>query len=143
MRVTHPYTHTRCRNYTYYAALEIADSLGNRHCHTEQLDPARRMDFPPENQKPIADFSASCNFLDCVFNASASYDADGDIVSSNWNFGDGNTGSGDIVPYSYAAWGSYTVYLTVVDKRGSYCDQVEDHLGHGTAAGGLQPDRDR
>ncbi|MBX3279970.1 MAG: PKD domain-containing protein [Acidobacteria bacterium] len=119
VRVTHTYTQARARRYTYYATLEVTDALGNKHLHTEQVDPSRRMDFPPENQRPTADFSFVCNFLDCVFDGSASIDPDGSIVSYSWNFGDGNTANGDIVPHSFAAAGSYTVYLTVADNAGA------------------------
>ena len=50
------------------------------------------------------------------FNGALSSDADGDnILSYQWDFGDGNTGSG-VTPYNkYAAPGSYTVTLVVTD----------------------------
>lgn len=118
-RVTHTYTNTRCRSYTYYATLEVTDSLGNRHSHGETVDPGRRTDFPPENQAPVLDFSSSCTFLDCVFDAGASYDPDGEIVSYVWSFGDGSTASGVVVPKTYAASGTYTVYLTAADDEGA------------------------
>lgn len=119
VRVTYTYTNTRCRSYTYYATLEVTDALGNKNSHTEQVNPSRRMDFPPENQKPVPDFTASCEFLNCVFDASASFDPDGSIASYAWQFGDGSTGSGVSVPHIYAASGSYTVYLTVADNEGA------------------------
>jgi PKD repeat protein len=119
VRVTHTFTQARARFYTHYATLEVTDSLGNRHSHTEQVDPSRRMDFPPENQRPVADFSVSCSFLECVFDASASYDPDGSVASCTWSFGDGDTGSGSIVPHTYAAPGPYTVYLTLADNAGA------------------------
>jgi PKD repeat protein len=77
------------------------------------------MDFPPENQPPVLDFTASCTFLDCVFDASASFDPDGKIASYAWSFGDGNTGRGVMVPHTYAASGTYTVYLTAADNEGA------------------------
>ena len=119
VRVTYNDTNTRCRSYTYYATLEITDALGNKNSHTEQVDPSRRTDFPPENQSPIADFSASCEFLECAFDATASYDPDGGIASYAWNFGDGNTGSGQSLLHAYGAPGTYTVYLTVADHEGA------------------------
>jgi PKD repeat protein len=119
VRVTHTYTQVRARHYTYYATLEVTDSLGDKHTHTEQVDPSRRMDPPPENQRPVASFGVSCTFLDCVFDASASYDPDGTIASYTWSFGDGNSGSGPSVAHTYAASGTYTVYLTVADNSGA------------------------
>ncbi len=119
VRVTHTYTNTRCRSYTYFATLEVTDWLGHTNTHTEQVDPSRRADFPPENQKPIADFTATCSDLDCVFDASGSYDSDGVIASYSWSFGDGSTGGGATAFHSYGAAGSFTVYLTVADDEGA------------------------
>jgi PKD repeat protein len=77
------------------------------------------MDWPPENQKPTADFTVSCAFLDCFFDGGASHDADGNIASYNWNFGDGSTGSGERAYRVYTGPGSYTVQLTVADNEGA------------------------
>jgi len=51
-----------------------------------------------------------------TFNGSSSSDPDGTIVSYQWNFGDGNTGSGVNAVHSYSAVGTYTVTLTVTDN---------------------------
>lgn len=40
------------------------------------------------------------------------------IVDWRWNFGDGGTGSGQVVSHTYAATGAYTVALTVTDTCG-------------------------
>jgi len=69
---------------------------------------------PPGNQAPNASFTASCSDLDCAFDASGSSD-DGAIVSYEWTFGDGTTGTGVAPSHSYAAGGSYLVTLTVTD----------------------------
>ena len=52
------------------------------------------------------------------FNGSRSYDRDGYIVSWKWDFGDGNTKSGEIVKHIYRAQGTYVVKLTVTDNDG-------------------------
>jgi len=52
------------------------------------------------------------------FNASASYDPDGIIVSYSWDFGDGTTDSEATVSHSYVEDGLYTVTLLVVDDEG-------------------------
>ncbi len=44
---------------------------------------------------------------------------DGSIASRNWTFGDGNSGSGSPVNYTYFSGGSYTVGLSVVDNDGN------------------------
>jgi len=52
--------------------------------------------------------------------SSTSYDPDtGDnIVSYDWNFGDGTTGSGEYVEHVYKRDGTYTITLTVKDSFG-------------------------
>jgi len=52
------------------------------------------------------------------FDASQSSDADGQIVSYQWNFGDGNTIIGQVVTHSYSEPGEYAVSLVVVDNDG-------------------------
>jgi len=75
------------------------------------------------NIPPIAKFteSASTVYTGEVidFDASASYDPDGYIISYSWDFGDGNTDSGVAVSHSYVDDGEYTVILRVVDNNGA------------------------
>ena len=56
-----------------------------------------------------------------IFNASASYDPDGNITSYIWNFGDGNITetTEPIITHSYSSAGNYTVTLTVTDDEGA------------------------
>lgn len=53
------------------------------------------------------------------FDGSGSTDADGDALSYQWNFGDGNTGTGINPVHSYANAGTYTISLTVNDGETS------------------------
>ena len=53
------------------------------------------------------------------FNGSSSYDPDGTIIDYSWDFGDGNSSSGEFVWHSYTAAGNYTVILTVTDDLGA------------------------
>jgi serine protease len=73
---------------------------------------------PDPNEPPVAEFSYSCDELDCTFDGSASTDPDGTIESHSWNFGDGNSASGEVVNHTFANDGSYTVTLTVTDNDG-------------------------
>ncbi|MFT5162819.1 MAG: endonuclease I/subtilisin-like proprotein convertase family protein [Alteromonadaceae bacterium] len=71
------------------------------------------------NQAPTAAFSQNCTALSCTFDASSSTDADGSIVSYDWNFGEGTTATGVNPSHSYSVDGSYTVALTVTDNQGA------------------------
>jgi KaiC/GvpD/RAD55 family RecA-like ATPase/PKD repeat protein len=53
-----------------------------------------------------------------TFNASTSYDPDGNIVSYIWDYGDGFNETGMIVKHAYTMEGNYTVTLTVTDDDG-------------------------
>ncbi|MCH8816630.1 MAG: PKD domain-containing protein [Chloroflexi bacterium] len=54
-----------------------------------------------------------------AFDGSGSFDADGTIVSYEWDFGDGETASGITASHIYADNDVYTVTLTVTDDGGS------------------------
>jgi len=76
----------------------------------------------PPPTPPIASFTY-VPYLPIVgetitFDASASYDPDGEIVSWQWAFGDGNTTEGEITTYSYSSEGNYMVTLTITDNEG-------------------------
>ncbi|MFQ5786337.1 MAG: PKD domain-containing protein, partial [Alphaproteobacteria bacterium] len=77
---------------------------------------------PPANTAPVAAFSATPASgqapLDVTFDASASTDTDGTIVSYAWDFGDGASGTGPVVQHTYVV-GGYTVSLTVTDDGGA------------------------
>ena len=48
-----------------------------------------------------------------------STDSDGTVESYAWDFGDGDTDVGVAPPHTYAAEGTYTVFLTVTDDDGA------------------------
>jgi PKD repeat protein len=52
------------------------------------------------------------------FSGAGSSDADGNIVSYEWTFGDGSSGVGANVVHTYASTGSYTAQLRVTDNTG-------------------------
>ncbi len=67
---------------------------------------------------PIADFSYTKDGLTVLFDGSLSYDRDGEIISYEWDFGDGNNGTGMNVNHTYDASGTYDVTLIVIDNDG-------------------------
>jgi PKD repeat protein len=76
------------------------------------------------NQAPTANFGFVCNGLDCSFNGSSSNDPDGTIVSYQWNFGDGSSGSGVTRSYTFGSSGTHQVTLTVTDDFGDSHSQI-------------------
>lgn len=74
------------------------------------------------NLHPVAAFTYSPEYPaeneSIVFDASLSIDFDGQIVSYQWDFGDGTTASGMTVNHSFSTGGNYYVVLTVTDDGG-------------------------
>ena len=77
------------------------------------------------NLPPVASFTYSpvnpTSNQTITFNASSSYDLDGNITSYNWSLGDGNitNTTESIIPHSYISVGVYIVNLTVTDNEGA------------------------
>lgn len=74
------------------------------------------------NQPPRAEAGSDRTVeagVDTLFDASASEDPDGTIVSYFWDFGDGTTATGRIVTHSFTTVGIFTVTLTVRDDDGA------------------------
>lgn len=58
------------------------------------------------------------------FDASASYDPDGTIVSYEWDYGDGTKGTGMTTTHTYTKTGTYVVMLTVSDSVNTCIDTM-------------------
>lgn len=69
------------------------------------------------NEAPVPSIAATehTNTPIVPFDASESFDLDQEIISYEWDFGDGNTGSGETITHTYDNFGTYTVTLTVDD----------------------------
>ena len=73
---------------------------------------------PPPPDPPIANFTASCQFLACTFTSTSSPGSN-PIASLSWTFGDGSaTGNGSPIGHTYGAPATYTVKLTATDGNG-------------------------
>ena len=91
----------------------------------------------PVNEAPTASFSSNCTDLGCSFDGSGSSDSDGTIASYAWDFGDGNTGSGETASHTYGAGGTYTVTLTVTDDAGATDTSSQDVTVSEPSTGGI------
>lgn len=72
---------------------------------------------PPGPVAPVADFSFVTSGLTVNF-TDLSTDADNDISSWSWDFGDGNEADTASPSHTYASSGSYNVSLTTTDSTG-------------------------
>jgi PKD repeat protein len=71
---------------------------------------------------PVANFSWSPSVPEVgelvTFDASASMPIGGEIISYEWDFGDGSRASGKIATHKYASIGTFIVTLNVTDSEG-------------------------
>ena len=120
---------------TYVASLTVTDEEGN----TSDASVA----ITVENRPPYASCRLS-NDAPIVgerveFDASGSFDADGDLVDFVWDFGDGETMRGTRVSHVYAELGVYEMHLTVEDNvgaTGSMTHKMTVHQGGSGGCGG-------
>ena len=75
--------------------------------YTDQ--PVAQFTYSPDRSKPD----------DIVtFDASRSFDPNGEIVQYSWDFGDDSSGEGAVIEHKYTSAGEYSVTLTVTDNEG-------------------------
>ena len=82
---------------------------------------------PPSNEPPVSDagdpYSGTVN-QPVQFDGSGSSDPDGNIVSYEWDFGDGHTGTGSMLEHTYTKADTFIVSLTVTDNGGASAKQM-------------------
>lgn len=102
-------THNYTANGTHSVTLTVTDNAGRTDTETQSVSVATF---------PTASFTWSVDNLDAIFDATTSSDPDGTIVTYDWNFGDGNTGTGVAPTHTYAGPGTYSATLLVTDDDG-------------------------
>ena len=106
--------HTYKHPGTYVVKLTVIDNKG-------EVD-SEKLAIVVSNPPPVASFEVSNDMppvgVPVSFDASGSYDPNGEIVSYAWDFGDGNTGSGIETSHVYDQDLYYVVTLAVTDNDG-------------------------
>lgn len=68
----------------------------------------------------LATVTSGLRPLSIAFDASASYDPDGDALSFDWSFGDGGIASGPaVIPHQFTRFGRFPVAVIVTDSKGA------------------------
>lgn len=83
------------------------------------------------NTPPVADAGRDkvvCMGCEVLFDASKSYDPDGDTLTYSWDFGDGTTAEGVKVTHVYEKSGIYKVTLKVSDNSDTSCNSSRDEI---------------
>jgi len=121
---TSPFSYTFSSEGSYRLSLAIRDDKGQT--DTTQKD---IIVSASENQSPTADFVYSPENpqkgREITFDASSSFDQDGEINKYSWDFGDGETATGEVTQHSYSQAGEYEVKLTVTDDQGEKGTKTE------------------
>ena len=102
---------------TYTVTLTVTDNGGQSNSAATTASISTSSGPQPPVARPGGPYGGTVN-ASVSFDGSASTDADGQIVSYDWKFGDGGTASGAQARHAYAATGTYTVTLTVTDDSG-------------------------
>jgi PKD repeat protein len=110
--------HTYTEKGTYAVTLVVTDSTGATAARTDEVQAL--------SLAPVAKFTVAPYYVTVDetvwFDASDSYDPDGEIVEYLWDFGDGTTDEGVVVSHEYTSaqgtgWRPQII-LTVVDDDG-------------------------
>jgi len=103
---------------SYNVLLTVTDNDGATDSITKTINVTETL-----NQSPTASFTADSTSgvapLEISFDASSSSDPDGSIISYQWDFKDGATGSGQTINHTFSSTGSYNVRLTITDNEGA------------------------
>lgn len=78
-----------------------------------------------ENSVPVAAFSLQVSGFEVAVDASASNDADGQLESYAWEFGDGQTATGKTATHQYEEAGDCEIKLIVTDDNGQSAELIQ------------------
>lgn len=110
-------THQYAQSGTYQVGLTVIDNSGV--ANNQATDVMRvQVNAPPVPSFTIPERPISVSEV-AVLDGSASVDADGQILSYIWDFGDGAIGEGPVANYAWTQPGEFTVTLSVEDDSGT------------------------
>jgi PKD repeat protein len=110
-------SHTYTGVGTYTVTLTVTDNGGLTNAATTTATVSTGSTPQAPVARPGGPYNGTVNAA-VSFDGSGSSDADGSVVSYDWQFGDGGTASGAQALHTYATAGTYTVTLTVTDDSG-------------------------
>ena len=112
--------HTYAQSGTFTVTLTVTSSKGKKATVTHDVQVTRI------NKDPEASFTFNCEQLECTFDAGDSSDPDGTVNDYAWDFGDGQTGSGETVSHTYESAAARNVTLTVTDNDGGTATKTKE-----------------
>ena len=107
--------HTFDEKGTYRVLLDVVDREGNT---TRDELVVRVLNRIPHAEFHVSPFGAPRDYP-VTFDASKSYDTDGEIAEYRWDFGDGTGANGLRVDHVFPQRQEYRVTLTVIDDDGA------------------------
>jgi PKD domain len=107
----------------YNVSLTVTDNVGQKGVFTEPVNVSAPLTTPI----PQIAMSPPYGFVGepVTFDGSGSADPYGWIVRWSWDFGDGNQSEGQVVSHTFADAGTYDVWLTAYNDRGSAAAVVQ------------------
>lgn len=113
---------------SYDVSLTVTDRFGAKDTHLARI----RVTAPaPSGAVPHADFTVSCQSLDCTFKDKSTYDVGSTRQSRVWDFGDGMTlpaTSPTTHRYAATTLTTFSVRLTVTDTAGNISTSTQSLL---------------
>jgi PKD repeat protein len=110
---------------TYQVSLEVKDN-GKGLCTKDQIDQQIHINAPPKPDFTVKKVLARGE--QTLLDGGSSTDSDGAITAWNWDFGDGQSGSGMTVEHGWQEPGTFTVKLEVRDDSRQKNDRAEKSL---------------
>ncbi len=112
-------THTYASTGTYSVTLTVTDDEGAQNTSAPITIEVTSVPNNPPVAVATADTTNGPAPLTVTFDGSSSTDDEGPIDSYDWDFGDGNTGSGITITHTYESAEEFTAKLIVTDDAGA------------------------